>query len=49
MYFENGFTLKKNPRSRQYPAETLTDADYTDYLVLLVNTPGQDESLVFSL
>ena len=37
---ENGFTLKK-ARSRQYPAETITDANYTDDLVLLTNTPTQ--------
>ena len=32
---ENGSTLKKE-RSR-YPAETMTDADYTNDLVLLIN------------
>ena len=41
---ENGFTLKK-ARSRQYPAETMTDVDYTDDLALLANTPSQAESL----
>ena len=36
---ENGITLKK-VRSRQYPAETMTDADYADDQVLLINTPA---------
>ena len=36
---ENGFMLKK-ARSRQHPAETITYTDYTDDLVLLVNTPA---------
>ena len=34
---ENGFTLKK-ARSRQYSAETITDADYADDLALLLNS-----------
>ena len=33
---ENGFTLEK-ARSRRYPAETLTDADYADDIPLLAN------------
>ena len=37
---ENGFTLK-NPRSRQYPTETVTDADYTDDQMLFANTLAQ--------
>ena len=45
---ENGFILKK-ARSRQYPAETTTDADYADDIVLLANTPAQAESLLHSL
>ena len=45
---ENGFTLKKT-RSRQYPAETMTDADYTDDLVLLTSTPVQAKSQLHSL
>ena len=44
---ENGFALK-NPRSRRYPAETTTDADYTDDIALLANTPTQAESLMHS-
>ena len=31
---ENGFILKKT-KSRRYPAETLTEADYADDLALL--------------
>ena len=31
---ENGFTLEKT-RSRQYPAQTIADADYTDDIALL--------------
>ena len=41
---ENGFTLKMT-RSRGYPVETTTNADYADYLVLHTNTPAQAESL----
>ena len=36
-------------RNRQYLAETITDADYTDDLVLLINTPAQAESLLHSI
>ena len=49
---ENCFTLKKkkkNPKSRRYPAETLTDADFVDDLALLGNTSAQAESLLHSL
>ena len=45
---ENGFTLKK-VRNRQYPAQTITDADYADDITLLANTPTQAESLLQSL
>ena len=45
---ENSFTLKK-ARSRRYPAETNTEADYADDITLLVNTPTQAESLLHSL
>ena len=37
---DNGFKLTKG-RSRRYPAKTITDADYTDDIVLLANTPAQ--------
>ena len=45
---ENGFTLEK-ARSRRYPAQTITDADYADDVALLANTPTQAESLLHSL
>ena len=45
---ENGFTLKMT-RNRQYPTETMTDANYADDLVLLKNTAAQVESLQHSL
>ena len=37
---ENGFKLGKE-RSRRYPAQTSTDADYTDDIALLANIPAQ--------
>ena len=45
---ENGFELKKK-RSRRYPAKTITDANYTDDIALLANTPSQAETLLHSL
>ena len=45
---ENGFTLEK-ARSKRYPAQTITDADYADDIALLANTPAQAESLLHSL
>ena len=45
---ENGFELTKK-RSRRYPAKTITDADYTDDIVILANTPNQAETLLYSL
>ena len=45
---DNGFTLKK-ARSRQYPAQTITDADYADDVALLANTPTKAKSLLRSL
>ena len=32
-------------RSRRYPAQTITDAEYTDDIALLANTPAQAETL----
>ena len=32
-----------------YPAKTITDADYTDDIALLANTPNQAETLLHSL
>ena len=45
---ENSFTLKK-AWSRRYPAQTITDANYADDIVLLASTPAQAESLLHSL
>ena len=45
---ENSFKLTKE-RSRRYPAKTITDADYTDDIVLLANAPAQAETLLHSL
>ena len=41
---ENCFTL-----SRWYPTETITEADFTDDLALLKNTPTQAEFLLPNL
>ena len=45
---ENGFMLAKE-RSRRYLAQTITDMDYADDIVLLAYTPAQAESLLHSL
>ena len=45
---ENGFKLAKE-RSKRYPAQTITDADYADDIVLLGNTPSQTKFLQHSL
>ena len=45
---ENGFELTKK-RGRRYPAKTITDADYTDDITILANTPNQAETLLHSL
>ena len=45
---ENGFTLTK-ARTRRYPSQTITDADYADDIALLANTLVQAESLLHSL
>ena len=45
---KNGYTLKK-AKSRWYPIETITDADYVDDLTFLANTPAEAESLEHSL
>ena len=39
----------KKTRSRRYPAETVTNADYEDARALLSNTQTQDEFLLQSL
>ena len=45
---ENSFKLTKE-KSRRYPAQTITDADYADDISLLGNTPVQAETLLHSL
>ena len=45
---ENVFKLPKE-RNRRYPAQTITDADYTDDIALLANSPAKAESLLHSL
>ena len=45
---ENGFKLT-NERSRRYPAQTITDADYADDIALLANTLARVETLLHSL
>ena len=45
---DNGFKLAKK-RSRRYPAQTITDADYTNDITLLVNTLAQAETQLHSL
>ena len=45
---ENGFEMTKK-RNKRYPAKTITDADYTDNIALLANTPNQAETLLHSL
>ena len=45
---DNGLKLAKE-RSRRYPAQTITDVDYTDDIALLANTPIQAETLSHGL
>ena len=45
---ENGFKLAKE-RSKRYPAQTITDADYASDIALLTNKPAQAEALLHSL
>ena len=45
---DNSFKLTKEI-SRRYPAHTITDADYADYVALLANTPVKAETLLHSL
>ena len=42
---DNSFKLA-NERSRKYPAQTITDADYVDGIALSVNTPTEAETLL---
>ena len=45
---ENGFKLTKE-RSKRYPAQTITDADYANDIAILANAPTQAETLLHSL
>ena len=45
---DNSFKLTKE-RSRRYPTQTITDADYTDDIALLANIPPQTETLLHNL
>ena len=45
---DNGFKLTKK-RSWRYPAQTITDTEYTDNIALLANTPAQTETQLHSL
>ena len=45
---ENGPKLTKK-RSRRYPAKKITNADYADYIAILVNAPNQTETVLHSL
>ena len=45
---ENGVKLAK-VRSKRYPAQTITDADYAENIALKVNAPTQAKSLLHSL
>ena len=45
---ENGFELTKK-RIRRYPTKTITDADDSDDIAILANTPNQTETLLHSL
>ena len=45
---ENGFELTKKS-SRRYLAKTITDANYSDEIAILANTPNQAETLLHSL
>ena len=45
---DNGLKLIKE-KSRRYTAHTITDADYTNDIALLANTPAQAETLLHCL
>ena len=45
---ENGFKLTKK-RSRRYSTKTITNADYTDDIMILANTPVQAKTLLYTL
>ena len=45
---DNSFKLAKE-RSRRYPAQTITDADYADNIAILANTLNQAETILHTL
>ena len=45
---ENGFKPTKK-RTKRYPAETITDANFTDDIAILANALAQAETLLYSL
>ena len=45
---DNGLKVTKE-RSRKYPTQANTDADYPDDIALLANIPAQAETLLHSL
>ena len=45
---DNGFKQAKE-RSRRYPEQTITDADYANNIALLANTPAQADTLLHTL
>ena len=45
---DNSFKLAKE-RNKEYPTQTIMDAEYADDIALLVNTPAQAEYLLHSL
>ena len=45
---ENNFQLAKE-KSRRYPAQTITDADYANDIALLAKSPAQARTLLHSL
>ena len=45
---DNSFKLAKE-RSRRYPAQTITDADYADDIEILANTPTQAKTQLHGL
>ena len=44
----NGFNLAKE-RSRRYPVQIITDADYADDIILLANSPVQAKTQLHGL
>ena len=45
---ENGSKLIRE-KSQSYPAQTITDADYSDDIAILANTPAHAETLLIVL